>query len=188
MGVSWGLYPELADKLPALYTITKLCKGEFKMPENENIETQVVDNTTDYITAINELKANSVDKSKYEALLNENKKLINNLVNSQPAPTEAPVKPEVDIQALRNDLFNKELSNLEYCKKALDLRQAILDTEGKDIFVGDGHKAVVAPEDFITAQRVADVMKDAIDYADGDSQLFTQELMRRTNDIRIPRR
>ena len=48
------------------------------MPENENIETQVVDNTTDYITAINELKANSVDKSKYEALLNENKKLINN--------------------------------------------------------------------------------------------------------------
>ena len=110
------------------------------------------------------------------------------MVNGQPAPTEAPVKPEVDIQALRNDLFNKELSNLEYCKKALDLRQAILDTEGKDIFVGDGHKAVVAPEDFITAQRVADVMKDAIDYADGDSQLFTQELMRRTNDIRIPRR
>ena len=67
MGVSWGLHPELADKLPALYTTIHYAKENLKMPENENIETHVVDNTTDYIAAINELKANSVDKSKYEA-------------------------------------------------------------------------------------------------------------------------
>ena len=42
--------------------------------------TDAVDNT-DYIAAIKELKQNSVDRSKYEALRAENKKLLDSIVN-----------------------------------------------------------------------------------------------------------
>ena len=43
----------------------------------------VEDSTVDYISAINELKQNTVDRSKYEQLRAENKRLIDSIVNGQ---------------------------------------------------------------------------------------------------------
>ena len=45
--------------------------------------TEVEDMTPDYLAAINELKQNSVDRSEYDKLKAENKKLINAVVNGQ---------------------------------------------------------------------------------------------------------
>ena len=146
---------------------------------------EVVDNT-DYIAAIKELKENSVDRQKYDALKADNKRLVEALVNGQTIETNS--KPQVDIQALRNELFNKEnQTNLQYVENALKLRTALIESGEQDPFLPYGSKIVPTDEDIATANRVAAVLQECIDYADGDSAIFTNEVQRRTVDT-APRR
>jgi hypothetical protein len=158
------------------------------MLENEKVLGEIpaeTDTAEDYITAINSLKQNSVDKAKYEQLRNENKRLLDSIVNGRELQ-ETPVKENIDVQALRNDLFkeNSELTNLEFIEKSLKLRDALLEEDpSNDIFVARGHNIAPTPADYETAERIADVYRQCVEYADGDSEIFTQELMRRTNDV-----
>lgn len=152
---------------------------------NENaLDTGKTDNSQ-YIQALSELKANSVPKAEYEKLKAENKELLESIVNGREInlPSKEDEKPS--IKELRNKLFNEEHSNLEYCKTALELRKSILEDGGVDPFLPHGSKLAPTKEDEECAERVARVMQEAIDYADGDSQLFTQELQRRTIDTGI---
>ena len=83
----------------------------------------VEDNTQDYLAAIKELKENSVNRSEYDKLRAENKRLIDAVVNGQPGQEEQVVvkHSKEQIDDLRNELFNspKELNNLEYITKAM---------------------------------------------------------------------
>lgn len=151
------------------------------MAEEEKVVTgKVDDNTQDYLAAIKELKENSVDRSEYDKLKAENKKLIDAVVNGQPGDVES--KPQLrDPNEIREELFNREHSNLDYVKLALELRSSLI-AEGKpDPFLPMGSQIAPTADDVEKAERVAQVYQECIDYADGDSKLFTQELMRRTN-------
>ncbi len=147
---------------------------------------QVEDNTQDYLNAIKDLKQNSVSRSEYDKLKAENKELINSLVNGQVVVNE-PIKEKKDIDQLRKELFNpeKELSNLEYATKALELRDALIESGEPDPFLPIGSKYTPKVDDINTANKVAEVFKECIEYAEGDSRLFTSELDRRTNDVKI---
>lgn len=140
----------------------------------------------DPVQAINELKQNSVSKEQYNKVVEEKNKYLKALIDGSQVPVEAQKEP-ADIQALRNDLFggDKELSNLEYAQKALELRDALIDRDGVDIFVGKGSKLTPTNEDYEAAQRVADTFQKCIDVAEGDSEIFTRELMRLTEDVAI---
>lgn len=153
------------------------------MTEQETNVTGTVDETTqDYIDTIKNLKENSVDRSKYDQLRAENKKLLDAVVNGQAAEAEQ-AKPKADIGELRKKVFTREeQSNLDYCKSVLELRSALIESGETDPFLPSGSKTLPTEEDIATAQRVADVMQDCIDYANGDSNVFTNELMRRTVD------
>lgn len=147
----------------------------------QSSETRAVDDMTpDYLEAIQSLKQNSVDRSDYEKLKAENKRLIDAVVNGQPADIEAqPTLREAD--QIRSELFNQEHNNLDYVKLALELRNSLI-AEGKpDPFLPMGSQIAPTAEDVEKAEKVAQVYQECIDYADGDSKLFTQELMRRTN-------
>ena len=83
--------------------------------EKINVTGTVEDNTQDYLAAIKELKQNSVDRSEYDKLRAENKKLIDAVVNGQ-SGQEEPVftkHSKEQIDDLRNELFNspRELNN-----------------------------------------------------------------------------
>lgn len=147
---------------------------------------QVEDNTQDYLNAIKDLKQNSVSRSEYDKLRAENKELINSLVNGQVVVNE-PIKEKKDIDQLRKELFNpeKELSNLEYATKALELRDALIESGEADPFLPIGSRYTPKVDDVNTANKVAEVLRECIDYAEGDSRLFTSELDRRTNDVKI---
>lgn len=149
--------------------------------EEKNVSGEVVDNT-DYIAAINELKQNSVDRAKYDQLRADNKRLLDSIVNGQ--TIEMPVvKQKPDITELREKLFhNDEQTNLEYVTNALALREALIANGEADPFLPSGSKTLPTDEDRATAERVAAVMQECVEYADGDSDLFTNELMRRTVD------
>lgn len=155
---------------------------EEKQLINETGES-VVDNT-DYIAAIKELKENSVDRSKYDALKAENKKLLDSIVNGTEIAQPA-AEPKKSIEELRAAYLKEDQSNLEYITNTLKLREAII-AEGKpDPFLPIGEQIMPTDEDVKTAEKVAQVLQECVDYAEGDSAVFTNELQRRLVDVKI---
>ena len=152
----------------------------------------VEDNTQDYLAAIKELKENSVNRSEYEKLRAENKKLIDTVVNGLPGQEEQVVvkHSKEQIDDLRNDLFNspRELNNLEFITKTMELREALMENGEPDPFLPVGKQISPTRDDLEGAEKVAQVYKECIDYAEGDSEVFTNELMRRTRDVKLPRK
>lgn len=155
------------------------------MDENKTFEQEEITSPESItIEALNTLKQNTVSKEDYLKLQNEYSKAVDLVmngvtVNTDPAPTKT-----VDVQALREELFQEEsgLTNLEYTKKALELRQALLDAGQPDCFIPVGKQISPTNEDIEAANRVAEVFQHCVDYADGDSEVFTNELQRLTID------
>ena len=164
------------------------------MQDNTELEkdVNVEDTTTDYIEAIAQLKKNSVNRSEYEKLRAENKKLIDTVVNGMPGQEEQVVvkHSKEQIDDLRNDLFNspRELNNLEFITKAMELREALMENGEPDPFLPVGKQISPTRDDIEGAEKVAQVYKECIEYAEGDSEVFTNELMRRTRDVKLPRK
>ena len=152
----------------------------------------VEDNTQDYLAAIKELKENSVNRSEYDKLRAENKKLIDTVVNGLPGQEEPAFTKhsKEQIDDLRNELFNspRELNNLEYVTKAMELREALIENGEPDPFLPVGKQISPTRDDLEGAEKVAQVYKECIEYAEGDSEVFTNELMRRTKDVKLPRK
>ena len=155
--------------------------------EKENLQSESAENGEEFdpVQAINELKQNSVDKDEYAKVKAERDKYLKALIDGSQIAENLPKGEAPDIDALRKELFdeNADLSNLEYVTKALQLRNALIDAEGIDIFVGKGSKLTPTAEDYETAQKVADAFQSCIEVADGDSEIFTRELMRITKDV-----
>ena len=100
--------------------------------QQENVE----QDTNNYIEAIKEIKANSVSKQAYEKLREENKQLLDSLINGK--EIELPKQKEpVDIDKIRSTLFdeNRPLSKLEYESNALKLRDELLEKGVRDPFL-----------------------------------------------------
>ena len=148
---------------------------EMSVSQQETVE----QDTNNYIEAIKEMKANSVDKAAYEKLKEDNKQLLDALINGGQVTQEIKKEP-VDIDKLRRKLFSQDsdLSNLEYMKTALELREELLDRGSPDPFLPYGQNITPTDEDIKTADRVAEAIKQCIEYADGDSEVFTNELQR----------
>ena len=150
---------------------------------NESVSgTETSEAETDYVAAIQELQNNSVSKTEYNKLRSENKKLLDALVNGQQIDLPKEEKPDVD--ELRKKLFNKDanLSNLEYVDTALKLRNALIEQGERDPFLSVGSKVRETAEMHDLAQRVADGLQYCVDFAEGDSGIFTAQLQRITKD------
>ena len=76
--------------------------------EGETTETEF-----DPIQAINELKQNSVSKEAYNKVVAEKNKYLKALIDGSQVESTQPKQP-VDLDAIRKDLFGKELSNLDF--------------------------------------------------------------------------
>lgn len=141
-----------------------------------------VNDSIDYIEAIKEMKQNSVTRESYDKVKAENKKLLDALVNGK--DIEIKKEEPVDVNQLRKDLFNKDkqMSNLDYVSTALKLRDALLEQGERDPFLPVGEKVSLTAEHYETAEKVATVLKECVEFADGDSGIFSAELQRRTQE------
>lgn len=149
------------------------------MAEDENKKDNNVEDTNQmYIDTINELKANSVSRADYDKVVNENRNLLRSLAQGNPTATAKDETPKRSVQEIRNDLFNKDHTNLEFAKEALELRDSIMNEGGTDPFLPVGKDIIITDSDVASANRVADALKQCIEYADGDSDIFTNELQR----------
>lgn len=155
-----------------------MIENEISVSQQENVNDSI-----DYIEAIKEMKQNSVTRESYDKLKSENKQLLDALVNGK----EIEMKREepVDINKLRKELFNRDghLSNLDYISNALKLRDALIEKGERDPFLPYGDKVNLTAEHYDKAETVAAVLKECVEFADGDSGIFTAELQRRTKDV-----
>lgn len=155
---------------------------------NEQTTTTVEEmNNEQYIAAIEELKASTVSRDAYNKLRTENKQLLDALVSGKELP-EADKKSAPTPAELRKKLFSEEnLSNLEYVETALSLRDALIESGERDPFLPYGDKVDITSEQIDLANKVAAGLQEMVDFAEGDSGVFSAEYQRRVKDVTIPR-
>ena len=159
------------------------------MPDEKDLTQQSVpgtveDMTPDYLAAIKELKQNSVDRAEYDKLRAENKKLLDSIVNGQSVEIES-VPEKKSIEELREAYLKEDQTNLEYITNTLNLRKALIEEGKPDPFLPIGNQILPTDEDVAAANKVATVLQECVDYAEGDSSVFTNELQRRLVDVKI---
>ena len=144
---------------------------------------KVEDMTPDYLAAINELKQNSVNREDYNKLKAENKKLLDSIVNGTPVEVQSPQRKS--IEELRAAYLKEDQTNIEYISNTLKLREALISEGKPDPFLPIGEQILPTDEDVAAANKVASVLQECVDYAEGDSAVFTNELQRRLVDVKI---
>lgn len=153
------------------------------MPDEEVIQ----DNAQDYIEEIQKLKESTVPKDQYQKLLEDNKRLIQALASGEKGEAEG-ASAGATLEELRKKISNPEdMTNLEYITAALELREKVMETGGDDPFLPNGTHARATAADREAAERVAAVMQECVDAADGNDGVFTAQLMARTYDPQLRR-
>ena len=158
-------------------------KGTEEKPSEEKPAQQ---SNVELAKALEETRANSVSKEKYEKLEEENRRLVSEIINGGGAGSGQQNPPEkADIPELREKLYgpkSSELTNLEFWKNTLELRDAVIAQEGYDPFLPYGEKIKPTVQDMEKAANVAKVVQECIEEANGDSEIFTALLQSKTNN------
>ena len=145
------------------------------MNENENENKKVeqtppAKNDVDIAKAYQELQKNSISKEEYQKALKENNELKKIIIDGRKVE-ETPKK--ADLKELAKNWQKPNQSNLEYCDNMLKYRKALIESGERDPFMPQGRDYKYDEADQKSAERVAEVMQECIDQADGNSQVFT---------------
>ena len=159
------------------------------MEEKEIIESgeQVASGDEDLISAFKEMKKTHVPKEKYEKEREEKQQLLQMLVKGETIEAPQASQNEVDIDQLRKELYSgkSDLNNLEYVSKTLQLRKALIEKGERDPFLPVGDRVTVTADHYEKADQVAQLLEECVEFADGDSGIFTAEYQRRVKDNSI---
>ena len=157
------------------------------MAEEEKVEETV--DVQKYLDEIQKLKENSGPRTDLDKLKDENKALLEALLNGKEPAKEEEKTEGPTIQELRNKLYGKgaeDLTDLEYIEETLLLRQKLIDEEGIDPFVPMGRKYSPDANDIYCAQKLAEGFQHCVDVAQGDNTVFLNEITRITKDTAMP--
>ena len=149
----------------------------------EEIMTEVeVNETQKYIDTINQLKANSVSKEQYDKLRDENKTLLESLVNGktmESSSTEEASKPSARELSGKLTAMSKDgTPNLEFIATSLAYRDAYIDEFGKDPWALTGKDSQPTTQDYIEMEQQAQALKQLVEIADGNQEVFQREFTR----------
>lgn len=142
-----------------------------------------------YLDTINELKNNTVSKEDYYKLKDENKTLLNSIMDGTATASAEAASPTA--QELRNKLFGKDhekLSDIEYIESLCDLRDILLKETGTDFMAPTGTQYAADYNDLQTSNKVYNGFRHCLQVADGNEEIFSQEISRITNDTGLPNR
>lgn len=155
--------------------------------ENTNVEEPANQedpkDTRSIAEIIKDYKENFVPKAEYEKLDSELKNVVKSTLDGSGLDTEKGESTRT-VEDIRKELFSPKsnLSNLEAAKAMLDLRDKLIKEGKPDPFLPSGTNVDVSEYDIKRAEAVAETFRHCIEYADGDSDVFTGELMRLTKD------
>lgn len=157
-------------------------------PEKPKENEKKPDSNVELAKAFKELKENSVSKEEYNDLKEENRKLVEQVINGggdADGHNNPPEDLDATIKKLREELYGPkcdQLSNLEFCEKTLKLREAVIKKGDPDPFLPNGAKIQPDSNDIDKAENVAKVFKECIDEAKGNSEVFTAILQSKVNN------
>ena len=151
------------------------------MENNENVEIQTPE--MNYAEVIKNLKATTVSREEYDRVMNENKTLANALATSPAKSTddeEVELPTDEYIDGLRKKLFkiNGSLSNREFIKTSLDLRDALMARGERDPFLPVNKEYIDNPSDMAAVNNLANGLREIVEYSGNDDALFNSELKR----------
>lgn len=153
--------------------------------ENETLNNPLEGLTEDQLKVITETMApksqleEAIKRAKEAEALNSKLVLDGAQYNDE---TNQPLAiTEEQAQQLWKETINPDcsLSDIQIAKNIMDLRDYYIETKNEDILVPNSRMYENTQQDYDTAQRVSDIIKECIEYADGDNQLFVQEISRR---------
>lgn len=150
--------------------------------EQQNPDNEPEMTANEYINQIKDLKEKTVSREEYERIKNDNKELAKALINGTGANIPGITKPEEkpDLDDLRKKLFTKKSKNdLEYFTNLLALRDGVMADGQPDPFLPINREFRATAQDEADAERIATQIKEAIEYADGDPAVFSNDLRRR---------
>lgn len=153
--------------------------------ENENT-VEITNDYQEYIDQINELKRTSVSRAEYDKIREENRTLLSNLVNGTTSivAEEEPVKRE-SLDELRARVFNSPKNDLDYVAGILEIRDRVMEAGEPDPFVNDNGRYHATEEDKRIAANTAEGLRHCVEVANGDNDVFLQEITRITRDTPI---
>lgn len=166
------------------------------MPDNENLPqpqeqgTPVPQEDANYIDAIKKLKETTVSKELYEKSLEREKKLTEALISGNAELSKEEHVEKVDLDGIRKKLLSNDpnMTNLDYVQNALAFRNEMVKQGQKSPFLPykiDSKEMPTAYE-VETEEKVVKILQECVDYAQGDSEIFTQEIQRRMVDSGLP--
>lgn len=159
------------------------------MEEKEIIESgeKVTTGDEDLMSALKDMQKTHVPKERYEKEREEKKQLLQMLVKGERIEEPQAPQNEVNIDQLRKELYSgkSDLNNLEYVSKTLQLRKALIEKGERDPFLPVGDRVTVTADHYEKADQVAQLLEECVEFADGDSGIFTAEYQRRVKDNSI---
>lgn len=156
---------------------------------DETTIVEEVNETQKYLDTIADLRKNSVSREEYDKIRNENKTLLEAIVNgrTETAAAESDT-PTITTQDLRTKLFGKEpenLSDIDFIGGLVELRNRLLKEEGIDYGAPTGSQLSADYNDTHSSQKVADGLAHCLEVADGDNDIFIQEMTRIMSDVGV---
>ena len=156
-----------------------MTEEELLKQQQQNSETGDVVDNADYIAAIKELKENSVDKAKYDALAKEKKELLDALVNGQSIEQQNENALEAREVYYKKYKENKFSNDLEYWDNFLKLRKATINEYGYDPcvtgnygFTPEGTKLEASYGEAETIEQQMNLIEGMVSEADGNPVVF----------------
>lgn len=138
------------------------------MADLENADIQENNNANDVIDTIKELKATTVAKDIHDKevskLQAERKRLLDII---KTGGTDDEGKP---LETLKEELSSGKLTNLEFVKNSLELRNKIFKEKEVDIFMANGH---TVDRQVVDGQKVADYLQNCVDKCEDNPEVFT---------------
>lgn len=125
-----------------------------------------------------ELKKNFVPKEQLDEANNRYNSLVKGILEGNAPELGGETEAKPDISKLKKELYHSEkpLSNLEVVSKTLELRKAIIESGAEDPFLPTFAKDAPTDKDIEAAEKVARVLQEAVDEAQGDEALFMARL------------
>lgn len=133
---------------------------------------------------IKSLKAKVDSLTKENENLEDAKKRYYDAVLNGGLDQKIPEKKHRPVEEIRKDLIDtfkddKEVTNLDYCKLVLELDEAVRKDTGESVFLPKGHGVVPTQDEYATAEKMHDTLKECIDESQGDPTLFNAQLKNR---------
>lgn len=147
-----------------------------------------VDTAPNAAEELYDFQKNYVTKEKYDEAVKRGDEYLKAIINHTEKDVlqkEGVNPPKVDVQNLARKTFSEDnqMSDLDYCKNVLKIRNAQIEAGAIDPFLPPDPD----DRDYVIAENVADVLEQCITEAKGNNASFIALFQSRLKDVPLPK-